>query len=105
MTLALACLFLLVGKDINERLSDIATFFFVASYLAGFASLVQLRRKEPNLHRPFRVWGYPYLPIFLVILSSLFLLGTLLTNQQSVIYVIIFIGLSYGIYQQFLKKN
>ena len=105
ITLALACLFLLVGKEINERLSDIATFFFVASYLSGFAALIRLRVKEPNLHRPFRVWAYPYLPILLVFLSSLFLLGTLLTNLQSVIYVMLFIGLSYGIYHQFLKKN
>jgi APA family basic amino acid/polyamine antiporter len=105
ITLALACLFLLVGKEINERLSDIATFFFVASYLSGFAALIRLRVKEPNLHRPFRVWAYPYLPILLVFLSSLFLLGTLLTNQQSILYVMIFIGLSYGIYQAFLKKN
>ena len=105
ITLVLACLFLLVGKDINERLSDIATFFFVGSYLSGFAALIRLRIKEPNLHRPFRVWAYPYLPILLVFLSSLFLLGTLLTNQQSVIYVMLFIGLSYGIYQLFLKKN
>ena len=105
ITLALACLFLLVGKEINERLSDIATFFFVASYLSGFAALIRLRVKEPNLPRPFRVWAYPYLPILLVFLSSLFLLGTLLTNLQSVIYVMMFIGISYGIYYQFLKKN
>ena len=105
ITLVLACLFLLSGKEINERLSDIATFFFVASYLSGFAALVQLRIKEPHLARPYRVWGYPYLPILLVFLSSLFLLGTLLTNQQSILYVLIFIGLSYGIYHQFLKKN
>jgi len=105
ITLGLACLFLLVDKEINERLSDIATFFFVASYLSGFAALIRLRVKEPNLHRPFRVWAYPYLPILLVFLSSLFLLGTLLTNLQSVIYVMMFIGLSYGIYYQFLKKN
>ncbi len=105
ITLVLACLFLLAGKEINERLSDIATFFFVASYLSGFAALVQLRIKEPHLARPYRVWGYPYLPILLVFLSSMFLLGTLLTNQQSILYVLIFIGLSYGIYHQFLKKN
>jgi APA family basic amino acid/polyamine antiporter len=104
ITIALACLCLLAGKHVNERLSDIATFFFVASYLAGFAALIQLRRKEPNLARPYRVWAYPYLPLFLVVLSSLFLVGTLLTNQQSVIYVMIFVGLSYGIYQAFLKN-
>jgi len=105
ITLVLACLFLLAGKEINERLSDIATFFFVASYLSGFAALIQLRIKEPHLARPYRVWAYPYLPIMLVLLSSLFLLGTLLTNQQSILFVMIFIGLSYGIYQAFLKKN
>jgi APA family basic amino acid/polyamine antiporter len=105
LTLVLACLFLLAGKEINERLSDIATFFFVASYLSGFAALIQLRIKEPQLARPYRVWAYPYLPILLVFLSSLFLLGTLLTNQQSILYVLIFIGLSYGIYIQLLKKN
>ena len=105
ITLVLVCLFLLAGKEINERLSDIATFFFVASYLSGFAALIQLRIKEPQLARPYRVWAYPYLPILLVFLSSLFLLGTLLTNQQSILYVLIFIGLSYGIYHQFLKKN
>ena len=105
ITLGLACLFLLVDKEVNERLSDIATFFFVASYLSGFAALIRLRVKEPNLPRPYRVWAYPYLPILLVFLSSLFLLGTLLTNLQSVIYVMMFIGLSYGIYYQFLKKN
>jgi len=105
ITLGLACLFLLVDKEINERLSDIATFFFVASYLSGFAALIRLRVKEPNLPRPYRVWAYPYLPILLVFLSSLFLLGTLLTNLQSVIYVMMFIVLSYGIYYQFLKKN
>lgn len=104
ITLAMACLFLLAGKQINERLSDIATFFFVASYLSGFAALVQLRRKEPHLYRPYRVWAYPYLPIFLVIVSTLFLLGTMLTNQQSIPYVFIFIGLSYWIYKQFLNK-
>lgn len=101
ITLGLACLFLIGGKEINERLSDIATFFFVASYLAGFAALVKLRNKEPNLHRPFRVWGYPFVPIMLIILSSLFLFGTLMTNQQSIVYVLIFIGFSYGTYKIF----
>jgi APA family basic amino acid/polyamine antiporter len=49
MTVGLACLFLISSQSISDRLSDIATFFFVASYLAGFASLLQLRKSEPNL--------------------------------------------------------
>jgi APA family basic amino acid/polyamine antiporter len=101
----IACLFLLGGKAINERLSDIATFFFVASYLSGFAALIRLRKKEPNLERPYRVWAYPVLPMGLLVISSLFLAGTLLTNQASIPYVIGFIAISYGVYLKFLKTR
>jgi APA family basic amino acid/polyamine antiporter len=105
LTVLFACLFLLGGKAINERLSDIATFFFVASYLSGFAALIRLRKKEPNLERPYRVWAYPVLPAGLLVISFLFLAGTLLTNQASIPYVIGFIAISYGVYLKFLKTR
>lgn len=99
LTVFTACLFLLAGKEINERLSDIATFFFVASYLAGFSSLLKLRVSEPNLKRPYLVWGYPVLPWILVIISALFLVGTLVTNLGSVVYVVGFILASFLIFK------
>jgi APA family basic amino acid/polyamine antiporter len=99
LTVFSACIFLLAGKEINERLSDIATFFFVASYLAGFASLLRLRATEPNLKRPYLAWGYPVLPWILVIISSLFLIGTLVTNLGSVVYVLGFILASFLIFK------
>jgi APA family basic amino acid/polyamine antiporter len=99
LTIFSACLFLLAGKEINERLSDIATFFFVASYLAGFASLLRLRVTEPNLKRPYLVWGYPFLPWTLSIISTLFLVGTLVTNLGSVVYVLGFILASFLIFK------
>ena len=105
MTVGLACLFLISSQSISDRLSDIATFFFVASYLAGFASLLQLRKSEPNLPRPYRVWAYPYLPLALVLISSLFLLGTLVQNSASIPFVAAFILLSYLIYRFKLSKR
>jgi APA family basic amino acid/polyamine antiporter len=99
LTVFSACIFLLAGKEINERLSDIATFFFVASYLAGFASLLKLRVSEPNLKRPYLVWGYPVLPWILVIISTLFLIATLVTYLESVVYVVGFILLSFLIFK------
>jgi APA family basic amino acid/polyamine antiporter len=105
MTVGLACLFLVSSQSISDRLSDIATFFFVASYLAGFASLLRLRKTEPNLARPYRVWAYPYLPWLLVLISSLFLIGTLIQNTSSIPFVIGFIALSYLIYRFGLTKR
>ncbi len=105
MTVGLACLFLISSQSISDRLSDIATFFFVASYLAGFASLLRLRKTEPDLNRPYRVWAYPYLPILLVLISSLFLLGTLIQNVASIPFVIAFMVISYIIYRFGLTKR
>ncbi len=104
LTIGLACLFLLAGKEINEKLSDIATFFFVASYLSGFAALIQLRRKEPNLERPYKVWGYPFVPIVLLIISLAFLIGTILQNLASGMYVAGFILASYLIFRK-MEQN
>jgi APA family basic amino acid/polyamine antiporter len=105
MTVGLACLFLISSQSISDRLSDIATFFFVASYLSGFASLLRLRKTEPDLNRPYRVWAYPYLPIILVVISSLFLVGTLVQNISSIPFVIAFMLISFLIYRFGLVKR
>lgn len=105
MTVGLACLFLVSSQSISDRLSDIATFFFVASYLAGFASLLRLRKTEPNLNRPYRVWAYPYMPIILVLISSFFLIGTLIQNLSSIPFVIGFMAISYLVYRFGLAKH
>jgi APA family basic amino acid/polyamine antiporter len=105
LTVGTACLFLFSSEAISERLSDIATFFFVASYLAGFASLIRLRKTEPNLKRPYLVWAYPYLPWLLVIISSAFLVGTLLQNTSSLPFVGLFMLGSYGIYKFVLTER
>ena len=43
--------------------------------------------KEPELKRPYKVIWYPILPWFMVIISFLFLTGTLLENSQNIGYL------------------
>jgi hypothetical protein len=45
------------------------------------------------------VWGYPFLPWILLIISTLFLVGTLVTNLGSVVYVVGFILASFLIFK------
>lgn len=105
VTILAACLFLLAGQTVSNSLSDIATFFFVTSYLAGFASLLGLRKKEPHLRRPFTVIWYPYLPWIMIIVSSLFLIGTLLENLNNVGYLAGFVLFCYLTYYFLLPKK
>jgi APA family basic amino acid/polyamine antiporter len=48
---------------------------------AGTAgAVIVLRRKLPDLERPYRVWGYPWVP-FLFILASILLIGNTLVEK------------------------
>lgn len=98
-------LLILSGKDTCEKLSDIAVFFFVLCYIAGFASLIMLREKEPELPRPYKVFGYPFIPWLLIVISLLFLIGAVYQDIKSSGYALIFLIISYPLYLLTKKLN
>jgi basic amino acid/polyamine antiporter, APA family len=49
-------------------------------YALGVAAVFVLRRRRPDLERPYRTWGYPVVPA-LFLLGSIFLLGNYLISQ------------------------
>ncbi|MBW2524614.1 MAG: amino acid permease [Deltaproteobacteria bacterium] len=53
---------------------------FTLSLMAGLTVLgvMWLRYREPDLHRPYRVWGYPFTPLAFVALSGWMILHALL---------------------------
>ncbi len=97
--------FILSGKDTCNKLSDIATFFFVMSYTAGFISLIKLRKTEPNLPRPYKTPLYPFTPIFLIITSSIFLILAVVNDVDSSKYGLLFLLFSYPLYLLVKKLN
>ncbi len=103
MTAGFAALLVLSGEDTCGILSDIATFFFVMSYIAGFAALIRMRYKEPDLPRPFKAPWFPILPYFLIFVSCLFLIGAVYGDLKSSIYALVFIAASYPMF--LLIKN
>jgi APA family basic amino acid/polyamine antiporter len=40
-------------------------------YLLMIAALMVLRRKRPDVERPYRTWGYPFVPIISILLAGL----------------------------------
>ncbi|MBK8701009.1 MAG: APC family permease [Saprospiraceae bacterium] len=105
LTTSLSILLILSGKETCGKLSDIATFFFVLSYAAGFVSLIRLRTTEPDLPRPFKVPMYPYLPIAMTVLSLLFLAGAVYSDLGSSKFGLIFILVSYPAFLVIRKMN
>jgi APA family basic amino acid/polyamine antiporter len=63
-----------------EHVIDMLSFFFVANYTLSYSSLFILRRREPEMNRPYKAWGYPWTTGIALVASVLFLMGSLLPD-------------------------
>ncbi|TAE96412.1 MAG: APC family permease [Runella slithyformis] len=105
LSILMATIFILSGKEASGKLSDIATFFFVLGYASGFASLLRMRQTEPNLPRPWRVPGYPAVPWIALLASVAFLIGAGFQDPASSQYALIFLALSYPLFWLVSRLN
>ncbi len=96
-TISLVIIFALSGTF--ETLLAIAAFLGVAGDSVVYLALFILRRKEPDLPRPFRAFGYPVLPAIVVIGAWIILIGYLVSNTVNSLYSI---GILLLIYPAFL---
>jgi len=52
-------------------------------YTLTVAAVFVLRRRQPQLPRPYRVWGYPVVPLVFLLASALMVLNALLTDPRN----------------------
>jgi len=73
---------LVVALGTYEQLFTYVVFAAWVFYgLTGFAVII-LRRKRPDLPRPYRVFGYPVVPIVFVLTSTWFIVNTLVEKPM-----------------------
>ena len=63
-----------------ETLVDYALFATWVFYGLMIAAVIVLRRKRPEVERPYRMWGYPITPLLFVGITAWFLLNMLFTR-------------------------
>jgi APA family basic amino acid/polyamine antiporter len=73
-------LFLLTGTF--ERVIAMLSFFFVANYALSYSSLFLLRKREPQMARPYLAWGYPWTTGIALTASVVFLVASIVTDLQ-----------------------
>ena len=61
-----------------EQIFTFAMFIAILFWIAATASVFTLRKKRPDLARPYKTWGYPVVPAIFIIASTGILLNTLL---------------------------
>ena len=91
-----AVLFIVSGT-FNQVLAVIA-FFFVSYYTMAFISVFVLRKREPDLPRPYRVWGYPWTTLIVTIGSITFLAGAIKADTRNSLWALSLLAVSYPVY-------
>lgn len=61
-------------------------------------SVVVLRRKHPEWHRPYRVVGYPYTVVVFVVVSGAFVVNTLMASARSSLMGLVLLLLGIPVY-------
>ena len=88
-----------------DALIAIASFLFVVLYISGFIALIALRVRQPQLARPFKLWGYPWTVAAVLLVSVAFLIGSVIGDLIHSLFTLILIAASYPVYFLALKKK
>jgi len=65
-----------------EQLFTYVMFASLLLHMLGALALFRLRRTRPDAPRPYRVWGYPFVPMMFVLASAAFVLNTLIAKPR-----------------------
>lgn len=63
-----------------ESLLNYCTFASLLFYIVTVAGLIILRIKEPFADRPYKVWGYPFIPVIYILTAGAIAIAILLSN-------------------------
>jgi len=81
------------------------TFASLLFYIITVAGVLILRKREPDAERPYKVWGYPYLPIIYLIVAGFVALGIIVSQFSIAITGIGIVALGWPIYSIFSSRN
>ena len=68
-----------------DMLADMFVFVTWVAYLFGAIGIFILRKKMPDAARPYRVWGYPLVPLLFIVFSAFYLIVTIWNDVNNYI--------------------
>jgi len=98
-----ASLLCLSGKygDLLTMVSFIVVIFYVLTIIGIFI----LRKKEPNMPRPYKAFGYPFLPAIYIIMATVFCIGLVYTEPKYSLWGLVITLLGIPLYYIALRNQ
>ncbi|MBI1910003.1 MAG: ethanolamine permease [Deltaproteobacteria bacterium] len=94
---------LLTGK--TGEIITLSCFGALTLYIISMVSLFQLRKREPQLARPFRTPGYPLFPFIAFLIASVSLLAMIFYNVKLALIYFSIMGILVAGFQLFRKSG
>jgi APA family basic amino acid/polyamine antiporter len=88
-----------------ETLLDYALFTLWLSYGLMVAGVIVLRRRQPDLPRPYRMWGYPVTPVLFLVITGWFLVNMLRTRSIPALAGLLLIATGIPIYFVWTRRR
>lgn len=79
-------------------LLDYVMFAVMLFYILTVAGIYILRKKRPEIERPYKAFGYPVLPALYILLALLFTVNLLFTKPQFTVPGLVIVGLGFPLY-------
>lgn len=92
----------------SGRFDEIITYVIFTSwilYAMTTAGVIVLRRKRPDLPRPYRTLGYPIVPVLFVVAAGCILASTLVESPRESLIGLSMIAISYPFYRYWRTKK
>ena len=83
------------GQSLTAGIITMSVFGALTAYLVSMLSLFQLRKKEPDLERPFRAPLYPYSPLLAMLIAGVCLFTMAFLNYKIFILYLILMAMGY----------
>ncbi|MDE3250352.1 MAG: amino acid permease [Bacteroidota bacterium] len=98
-----ACLLVLSGTF--DQLTDMIIFAVFIFYGATTLGVIILRKKMPDAHRPYKVWGYPVIPVIVIIFCIGLFINTITEKPREAVFGLVLMATGIPLYYWFLRRN
>ncbi len=101
INMAIGIIALLTGK--TSEIITISVFGALTLYIISMISLLQLRKKEPQMVRPFKVPMYPAFPVIALVIAIISFVAMTIFNVELAVIYFGLIGICYTAFKMFKK--
>jgi APA family basic amino acid/polyamine antiporter len=99
---AVACVLVALLETFPSAL-DFTTFGIVLATMADTLALFALRRRQPDRPRPYRAWGYPWVPLVYLAANAAIGVGLLVGRPREAGIALAVLGVGVPVYFAFRR--